>query len=138
MEALKYLEVYDDSVYAVTFINEDIAALKTSQVVDILSSTNNPVKLSVILEKEPGLKWVKSNQRQINRIVRLAQKTNRIVVLNQEEDRMERRLFPYILVSAVEQNLYQIADIFSQPTQTPKSAFKNLLNTELKNMVLSK
>jgi hypothetical protein len=81
---------------------------------------------------------VKSNQRQINRIVRLAQKTNRIVVLNQEEDRMERRLFPYILVSAVEQNLYQIADIFSQPTQTPKSAFKNLLNTELKNMVLSK
>jgi hypothetical protein len=103
------IDIYDDNIYDVYFVNDSRISLKTSELLGLLSVTNNDIKLAVIKDSDDR-KWQKTKRR----IQKLA--VNRIIVLN--PDRRDGRLYPYLLVS--DSSGYEIASEFEGKLDTPR------------------
>lgn len=112
------IDVYDDYVYSLLFKDGSMYNAKTSETVGLLSITDNVVKIAVILGNE-----VKSTQRTIRRLQKLATDSNRVIVENNSNLRSEKRLYPFLFVSQNDAFNYQIAEQFIGKIDTPKKAF---------------
>ena len=134
-QEIETIDVYDDFVYGLTFKNGGFFDAKTSETVGLLSITNNPVKLAVILEKDVDgydYKSITSNQKIKRRLNSLAEKSNRVIVINDSKLRIDRQ-FPYLLVSESDAKNYELASEFYEKLETPRNEFKKQLTKKLQD-----
>jgi hypothetical protein len=117
-QQIETIDVYDDNIYSLLFINGSGFDAKTSATIGLLSKTDNVVKLAVILGDN-----VRSDQKIIRRLQKLAEDSNRIIVENNSQLRSEKRMYPFLLVSKNDAKNYTIAEQFQGKLDTPKKAF---------------
>jgi len=115
---IETIDAFNDSIYEVEFNDGSVFSLKTSEVIGLLSITNNPVKISVILGENKM-----ADQKIKRRLKNLAEKSDRVIVENNVKTR-EMRLFPYLFVSQSDAENYNVAEEFSGKLDTPKSALR--------------
>lgn len=135
-QEIETIDVYDDFVYGLNFKSGGMFDAKTEQTIGLLSITNNPVKLAVILEKEvDGFDYtsITYNQKIKRRLHSLAEKSNRVIVINDSKLRTEIRQFPYLLVSESYAKNYYIASEFYEKLETPRNEFKKQLTKKLED-----
>ena len=127
---IDYIDVYDDFIYNLEFKGTPSSfQANTKETVGLLSITDNPVKLAVILDND-----VYSNQKIIRRLQKLAENSGRIIVDNNDESRSERRSFPYLLVAPKDANKYTISEKFQGDLDTPRKARLNNLKEQLRTI----
>jgi ppGpp synthetase/RelA/SpoT-type nucleotidyltranferase len=124
-KVIDYIDVYDDFIYNLEFKGTPSSfQANTKETTGLLSITDNPVKLAVILDND-----VFSSQKIIRRLQKLAENSGRVIVDNNDESRSERRSFPYLLVSPKDANKYTISEKFQGKLDTPTKAYvKNAIN----------
>jgi type I restriction-modification system DNA methylase subunit len=135
-QEIETIDVYNDFVYGLNFKSGGMFDAKTEQTIGLLSITNNPVKLAVILEKEvDGFDYtaITYNQKIKRRLHSLAEKSNRVIVINDSKLRVEIRQFPYLLVSESDAKNYEVASEFYEKLETPRNEFKKQLTKKLEN-----
>jgi ppGpp synthetase/RelA/SpoT-type nucleotidyltranferase/predicted ABC-type ATPase len=124
-KVIDYIDVYDDFIYNLEFKGTPSSfQANTKETIGLLSITDNPVKLAVILDND-----VFSSQKIIRRLQKLAANSGRIIVDNNDESRSERRSFPYLLVAPKDADKYTISEKFQGKLDTPTRAYvKNAIN----------
>lgn len=128
-QKIEAIDVYDDSYYTLNFMSGGIYTATTSDMVNLLSITDNVVKISVIFDDNN----VKSNQKIKRRIKSFADKSGRLIVENNSNDKIDKRQFPYLLVSKKDSENYDLASIFYGRLDTPNKVFVNDLINKYRN-----
>jgi predicted ABC-type ATPase len=126
---IDYIDVFDDFIYNLEFKDGGNFQANTKETVGLLSITDNPVKLAVILDND-----VSSTQKIIRRLQKLAENSGRVIVDNNDESRSERRSFPYLLVSPKDANKYTISEKFQGKLDTPRQARLNNFREQLRTI----
>jgi len=121
-QQIETIDVYDDNIYSLLFVNGSVFDAKTSETIGLLSITDNVVKLAVILGDN-----VRSDQKIIRRLQKLAEDSDRVIVENNSQLRSEKRLYPFLLVSKNDATNYTIAEQFQGKLDTPKKALSKKL-----------
>lgn len=122
-QIIESIEVYNDSYYTLIFKSGGIFNAKTSEMVGLLSITDNVVKLAVILDENDVIYTQKIKRR----VQSFVEKSNRFIVNNNSNNRIDKRQYPYLLVSEKDAENYDLATIFYDKLETPRKAFvKNI------------
>lgn len=135
-QEIETIDVYNDFVYGLNFKNGGMFDAKTEQTIGLLSITNNPVKLAVILEKDVNgsdYTAITYNQKIKRRLHSLAEKSNRVIVINDSKLRTEIRQFPYLLVSENDAKNYEVASEFYEKLETPRNEFKKQFTKKMED-----
>jgi type I restriction-modification system DNA methylase subunit len=133
-QEIETIDVYNDFVYGLLFKSGGSFDAKTEETIGLLSITNNPVNLAVILEKDPSgfnTEAIKYNQKIKRRLHNLAEKSNRKIVLNNNTSSRVNREFPYLLVSENNAKNYDLATEFYEKLETPRKESRKKLIEEL-------
>jgi hypothetical protein len=122
---IEYIDVYDDFIYGLSFTSGSHFDATTKQTIGLLSITSNPVKLAVILDTD-----VMYSQKIKRRLHKLAESSDRVIVLNPDKSR-DARQFPYLLVSKNDSSKYEKAEEFYVKLDTPREALKKDLRSRI-------
>jgi hypothetical protein len=140
-QEIETIDVYDDFVYGLNFKSGGTFDAKTEETIGLLSITDNPINLAVILEKDPSgfnSNAIKYNQKIKRRLYNLAEKSNRKIVLNNNSSSRINREFPYLLVSENDSKNYDLATEFYEKLETPRNESRKRLIEELEKENQSK
>ena len=133
-QEIETIDVYNDFVYGLNFKSGGSFDAKTEETIGLLSITDNPINLAVILEKNPSgfnSEAIKYNQKIKRRLYNLAEKSNRKIVLNNNPSSRINREFPYLLVSEKDSKNYDLATEFYEKLETPRNESRKKLIEEL-------
>lgn len=135
-QEIETIDVYDDFVYGLNFKSGGTFDAKTEETIGLLSITNNPVNLAVILENDvdgSNYKAITYNQKIKRRLYNLAEKSNKKIVLNNNSSSRINREFPFLLVSENNAENYVVAKEFYEKLETPRNEFKKQFTKKLED-----